>query len=182
VDEGDMPGVGEWLLTGGAMDPPGPGWTAPALTGGAGLWVVPRGRGGLRDRRKAEMLAHLLEAEDREVIVDCGVLGAPDAPEGSGPGDTAGHLLAARAGTSLLVTKACALAMRRVAATRVPVTGIVLLREPGRTLLGADVEEMVGAPVIAEVGYDLAVARAMDTGRMGTHVPPVLEEALRRSP
>ena len=42
--------------------------------------------------------------------------------------------------------------------------GIVLLREPGRSLTPRDVTEVTGTPVVAEVPVTEAVARAIDAG------------------
>ncbi|MDQ3643161.1 MAG: hypothetical protein M3450_17275, partial [Actinomycetota bacterium] len=42
--------------------------------------------------------------------------------------------------------------------------GIVLLVEPGRPLSGADVTDVLGAPIVAQVPVEAAVARAIDAG------------------
>lgn len=42
--------------------------------------------------------------------------------------------------------------------------GIVLLVEPGRPLSAADVTDVLGAPVVAQVPVEAAVARAIDAG------------------
>jgi hypothetical protein len=170
----EVPGVAEWLVSGGALDPPGVGWTAPAVQVTDGLAVVPRGRGALRDGRTVEMLSHLLAAEKRDVYVDCGTLGVSGL---DGTSDSAGHGLARHADASLLVTRACALAMRRLSTTSLPVTGIVLLQEPGRTIGKTDFERVADAPVIAEVPYDPIVARCIDAGQFSTHLPPALTRA-----
>lgn len=45
-----------------------------------------------------------------------------------------------------------------------PPAGIVLLAEPGRSLTRRDVEDVVGAPVVATIGQHAAVARTLDAG------------------
>jgi hypothetical protein len=116
-------------------------------------------------------VAHLLAAEQREVFVDCGTLGVTGM-DGASTG--VGHTLVRHAEASLLVTRACALALRRLSTTALPISGIVLLREQGRTIGTADVERIAGAPIIAEVPYDPIVARCIDTGQFATRLPPAL--------
>jgi hypothetical protein len=86
--------------------------------------------------------------------------------------------MAAAASQSLLVTRSCYLALRRLLAVPVRPSGVVLLREPGRSLTVADVEDVVGAPVVAEIAVDPAVARAVDSGLLSQRVPRGLARAL----
>jgi hypothetical protein len=55
----------------------------------------------------------------------------------------------------------------------------VLLAEPGRALDATDVESVIGAPVVAQVSVDPAVARAVDAGLLASRLPRGLERALR---
>jgi MinD-like ATPase involved in chromosome partitioning or flagellar assembly len=110
-------------------------------------------------------LVEALTALDARVVVDAG-LGAPGA-------------LAAAATASLLVVRPCYLALRRVVRTDATVTGVVLVTEPGRALGAADVERAVGAPVVAQVPYDPAVARAVDSGLLASRLPRSLLYPLR---
>jgi hypothetical protein len=57
-------------------------------------------------------------------------------------------------------------------------SGVVLLAEPGRALTRADVAEVVGVPVVAEVALDPAVARAVDAGLLPVRLPRGLARAL----
>ncbi|MET0147288.1 MAG: hypothetical protein ABW328_21270, partial [Ilumatobacteraceae bacterium] len=50
---------------------------------------------------------------------------------------------------SLLVTRACYLAMRRAVAAPCRPDGVVLVSEPGRSLRASDVARTIGAPVVA---------------------------------
>ena len=58
---------------------------------------------------------------------------------------------------------------------------MVLLTEPGRSLTRVDVEDCVGAPVVAEVSVDPAVARAVDAGLLASRLPRGLAKELRRA-
>ena len=105
----------------------------------------------------------------------CALVGrSPDA-------DPAAAVLAAAATTSLLVTRACYLSLRRAVAAPMRPTGIVVVVEPGRALDRHDVEQVVGAPVVAEVAVEPAVARAVDAGLLATRLPRSLERALGRA-
>ena len=68
---------------------------------------------------------------------------------------------------SILVTRACYLALRQVARARDRVDGVVLLEEPGRALSERDVTEVVGAPVVARIEVCRAIARSVDSGLFG---------------
>jgi hypothetical protein len=162
-------GVADWLAAGRDVAPDG--WSRLERRVAPHLGVVPRGHGPLPGGERGEVLAGLLSAGDRPVIADCGVLGSSD------PG--AAHVLAASATHSLLVTRACYLALRRCADLPLRPSGVVLLHEPSRCLRTADIEAAVGAPVVAEVPYDAAVARAVDRGDLATALPRCLSRALR---
>lgn len=102
------------------------------------------------------------------VIVDAGTL----------PRDAEMGRTDPEAGPAYLVTRPCYLALR--AATRLPrPAGIVLITEPGRALTASDVAEIVGAPVVAELAQDPAVARALDAGLLASRRPRTVVRALR---
>lgn len=134
------------------------------------------GRGGRhnrdRDRRdQARLLATLLGSERRQVVVDAGRI--------DGWSESGGRVLAASAGVSLLVVRPCYLALRRVVASRVRPTAVVVVSEPWRALTSADVADVVGAPVVAEIAVEGSVARAVDAGLLATRLPRLLDRALR---
>lgn len=104
--------------------------------------------------------------------------GRPGGP--SGPGATAAELVA-HARRSLLVIRPCYLALRRAAQAPLRPTGVVLIREPGRVLTTADVEQAVGAPVVATLELDPAVARTVDAGLLATRLPRSLGRPLSRA-
>lgn len=87
--------------------------------------------------------------------------------------------LAAQATRSILVTRACYLALSRLAATPVLPSGVIVLREPGRSLGVTDVEAAARAPVVAELEVDPAVARSVDAGLLLARPPRGLDRALR---
>ena len=98
----------------------------------------------------------------------------------AGTGIPPPELLAA-AEHNLLVTRPCYLALRLAAASGVQPSGIVLVGEPGRALTARDIERAVGAPVVAELHYDPAVARAVDAGLLAARLPASLAHALTRA-
>jgi len=129
--------------------------------------VLPRGRAESADPRRWVELAAWLRSDSRRVIVDAGSTPAP-------PAD-----LVRGADHALLVTRPCYLALR--AAIRHPArpTGIVLVDEPGRALGTRDIETSLGAPVVANVLLDPAVARAVDAGLLAARLPAGFRRAMQ---
>jgi hypothetical protein len=164
------PGVADWLAAGPSVAPDG--WSRLETRVAPHLSLVRRGEGPLDGGERAEVLAGLLAADARPVVADCGVLV---------PGRRAAvsHVLAASATHSLLVTRPCYLSLRRCAALPLRPSGVVLLREPSRALRAADVASVVGAPVVAQVPVDAAIARAVDCGDLAVSPPRGLVRALR---
>ena len=75
---------------------------------------------------------------------------------------------------------ACALILLIIDGTRsLAASGIVLVHEPGRALTARDVERSLGAPVVAELHYDPAVARAVDAGLLAARLPRSLAHSLK---
>lgn len=134
-----------------------------------GLGVVPAGSGApwrSVGRKRVADLADFLGADPRIVVVDCGTIG----PGAAGPGVA----MAAGACRSLLVTRACFLALRRAHDAPLRPSGIVLVREEGRALGRRDVEEVLGVPVVAELDVEPAIARAVDAGLLSARTPRAL--------
>ncbi len=86
--------------------------------------------------------------------------------------------LAAAASRSVLVTRACFLALRRAGNAPLRPSEVVLIAEPGRALDVRDVTEIVGAPVRSKVPFDPAVSRAVDAGLLASRLPRSLARAL----
>jgi hypothetical protein len=133
---------------------------------------VRRGAGPIGSAAAGELLAGVLVADRRTVVVDCGRL---DDDAG------AGAAVAAAADRALLVLRPCFLAVQRAAASSVRATGLVLVDEPGRVLDGRDVEAVLGVPVVARVRMTEHVARAVDAGLLAARLPKSLSEDLRRA-
>jgi MinD-like ATPase involved in chromosome partitioning or flagellar assembly len=139
----------------------------------AGLRLLPAGAGRLAlpgaaapPGRATELALHLA-GDQRTVVVDAGI-----------PGPAAIEVVAA-AERSLLVLRPCYLALRRAVASPIRPSGVVLVREPRRALRRADVEAVLGAPVVAQVELDPEVARVVDAGLLGARLPRTLELGLR---
>ena len=128
--------------------------------------LVPKGPAAIpRESARWPALRKFLTAAPFEVIVDAGC-GAP-------PPD-----LLAEHTRGLLVTRPCYLSLLR--ASRLPrPDGVVLVAEPGRSLTSADVSRAIGAPVVAEVTVDPAVARAVDAGLLAARLPKAMVKSLQ---
>lgn len=131
-----------------------------------GLALLPAGRGDRHrpSTRWPELLA-ALTTEEHRVIIDAG----------TGQPPTAAHNLVDR---SLLVTRACYLALRRVVSSPIRPTGIILVNEVGRALREVDVEAAVGAPIVASVSLDPQIARCVDAGLMAARLPRMIRRDL----
>lgn len=114
-------------------------------------------------------LAAVLAADGRRVVVDAGVA------RPGWPGDQ----LVGAADHNVLVTRPCYLALRRASVAAPRPDGVIVVREPGRVLTASDVEEATGAPVLAEIRQDPAVARAVDAGLLLTRLPRSLARPLQ---
>jgi MinD-like ATPase involved in chromosome partitioning or flagellar assembly len=165
--EPDSPGIAGWLVAG--VDVPPDALGRLEVAAGGGLSLLPRGSGPLDEARGA-VLTTLLGADGRTVVADCG----------TDPGGAALDV-AAGATRSVLVTRACFLALRRALAMPLRPSEVVLVSEPGRSLTRNDVESCLGAPVVAEVSVDPAVARAVDAGLLATRLPRGLARELGRA-
>ncbi len=171
----DRPGLAEWLAA--APDVPADALARMEDDVGGGLALVRRGPGPLGHGPPAALLAGMLAAEERPVVVDCGRLAAV----GAGSPDDVRVELAGAADRSLLVVRPCFLAVRGAAAAPVRATGLVLVCEEGRVLDAADVEHALGLPVVARVRVTDAIARAVDAGLLATRLPRSLADDLRHA-
>jgi Fe2+ transport system protein FeoA len=139
------------------------------------LSLLPRGTA-VDWPRGRDVVAHRLICNDaRAVVVDVGTV--TERP------DSAMQVLRRRvAGSdpSLLVTRSCYLALRRAEAVDLTPTGVVLVREAGRSLDRAEVARHIGAPVVARIDHDAAVARALDAGLLARRPPRPLARQVRR--
>lgn len=160
------PGVAEWLAAG--PETPPDALARLEIAAGPGLSLLHRGVGPLHPQR-AGVLVQVLAASDRPVVVDCGVIGE---------GGVASRV-AAEAGRSLLVSRLCMLAMRRAAVAPLRPSGVVIVRDVGRSLSAHDVGRCAGAPIVADVAADPSVARAVDAGLLASRLPKGFADTLR---
>ena len=160
-------GIAEWLS---ATDHPG----AEALNNlmlpvTAHLGVIPRGRNiivpSLVNPDRLRDLALVVAESDLPTIVDAGS-GASTIP------------IIEYATRSLLIIRPCYLALRRASLLTTKPDGVIVITEPGRALGVHDVESVVGAPVLAEIPFDPAIARAVDAGLLAGRVPTLLAKHL----
>lgn len=122
---------------------------------------------------RLDLLAHLLAADERFVVVDLGVAG----PAGSGlsgsPCPSAFPAVLGVAERSTLVTRLCYLALARAMEQPVP-DDVIVVAEPDRALRVDDVKAALRVPVAA-VRCDPAVARAVDSGLLVGRLPRALQ-------
>jgi len=160
------PGVAGWVRAG--TDVPADALARLEIDAAPGVGLLARGEGPIVAAERLEILAALLAADGRHVVVDCGTIR---------PGDPVA-VVASAATASLLVTRPCYLALRRAVAAPIRPSGVILVDEPGRALDRADVEAVVGVPVRAELELDPGVARAVDAGLLTARLPRALQRAL----
>lgn len=159
------PGVLEWLASPTA-DVAALARLATSATDS--LQLLPRGHGSIAavPEHRWAALAAALDGLTATVVVDIGTWPPPEP-------------LASVATHSILVIRPCYLALRRAVALDVRPTGVVVVHEPGRALGARDVEQSLGVPVVAEIAYDPAVARAVDAGLLSARMPRSLVHSLR---
>ena len=116
----------------------------------------------------ATRLVSAMSAMPGDVVVDCGSWGDPLALD-----------IANVASHSLLVLRGCYLALRKAAACPTRPSSVILVREEGRALGAAEIEDVLGVPVSAEVAWEPRIARAVDAGLLASRLPRNLERALR---
>lgn len=160
------PGIGDWL-------------TAPHATGSAlerlaidaadRLRVVGPGRlarlGQIDAERLAAAACTIAMESSTAVIIDTG----PHIDR---------EVLHHCAGSSLVVLRPCYLALRRSVQYPSYATGAIVIDEPARALGVADVERALDVPVLAEVRWDPAVSRAVDSGMLASRLPATLSRPL----
>jgi hypothetical protein len=169
----------------GLPEPSGPGvadWLASPTADAVALWrlaidatpglqIVPHGAPVVGrdevviDPARWRELGRVLALAADAVVVDAG-LGLPhDALRGEGV-------------QSLLVSRACYLALRRAVMLDDRPTGVVLVDEPSRSLSAVDVANTLGVPVVAQLAYDPQVFRCVDAGLLAARLPRGLAHPL----
>jgi hypothetical protein len=151
VPEPDGPGVADWSAT--APDVPADALHHLEVELAPDVSLVPRGAGSPRPERAPELI-EALGTEERFVVVDAGW---PHA------GALSSELVAG-APRTLLVVRACPIALRRIMGLRTRPDGIVVVRDRRRSITWRDIAAAAGAPVVAELEVDPGVAAAVDAG------------------
>jgi hypothetical protein len=117
-------------------------------------------------------LAVALLADPRPGVCDLGRLDDP-----------AARAFAEVGGVGIVVVRGCYLALRR--AVRHPAIneaiGAILIDEHGRSLGRADVEDVLGVPVLATIPARTSIARAVDAGVLPTRLPDALGRPLHQA-
>jgi hypothetical protein len=139
--------------------------------------LIPRGPSSIRHRApRWSELGRWMAASDLEFVADVGL---GPAPVGFLPPDAAVDGGPARA-RSLLVTRACYIALARATSLGERPDGIVLVEEPGRDLTAADIARSLKAPVIAKIAYDPLIGRATDRGLLAAKLPRSIHKLPQR--
>lgn len=165
----DRPGIADWSAA--APEVPADALARLEEPVADGLALLRRGAGELT-AATASLLAGLLTADPRPVVVDCGRIDA---------GADARAAVAAAADRSLLVLRPCFLAVQRASVAPVRASGVVLVVEHGRVLDAGDVERALHLPVVATVRCRPAIARAVDAGVLVARPPRTLLDDLRHA-
>jgi Mrp family chromosome partitioning ATPase len=176
IREPGGPGVAEWLASGQSV--PADGLARLEVPLGQGVHLVPRGSGALDDELRARVLAEVLAADPRPVVVDAGLV---EERQVAGPAQRIARVLAASATRSLLVTRACVVALHRAERLSLRPAGVVLVQGDRRALDRHHVEQVLDAPVVAEIAEDDSTARRVDAGLLTARLPRDLERALGRA-
>ena len=173
LPEPSDPGVVDWLATVDAV--PVEALARLIRPAAAGLSLMARGRSEAPRLERVPILVDGLRAMDRPAVIDVGVIGASS----NGPLiDTCRRSIVEECDRSLLVTRPCFLSLRRAVASGIRPDGVVLLDEPGRALGRTDVADVIGAPIVAVVPVEPAIARTVDAGLLGARPPAELLRAL----
>lgn len=178
--QGDLPaaagapaprfGVTDWLASTSDVDALGQVETEL----GPNLSLLSLGAARRWDGQRDLLLLQTLRRERRPVVFDLGCL-----PETELTGlERLRRAVAVEPG-SILVTRACYLAMRRIQALSLQPDSVALVREYGRALDRYDIARLLGMPVTAEIDHDPAVARAVDSGTMIRRTPKLLRRQLQ---
>lgn len=153
--DADGPGLADWLRAGDAVPPDG--LARIEVPAAAGVSLIPCGPGELPTDR-VDVLVALLRADPRPVVVDAGL----------GPLGTA---VLAEADASILVARACPVALARLRQRPAAPTAVVVVRGHRRSTSRHDIARAAGAPVRAELDLDPAVGAAVDAGLAHRQLP-----------
>jgi len=163
IPEPDGPGVFDWL----ASEASASRLSALEMRADSRTSVLPRGNVAHVTPARWDEFVTWLRGERRNVVIDAGSVGEPPSA------------IVRASDHALLVTRPCYLALRSAVRRSTRPTGVVLVEEPGRALRARDVEASLGAPVVATVLLDPAIARAVDAGLLLARLPAGFRHAVR---
>jgi len=146
------PGLAGWLAAGPDVPADALGRIEEPLMGG--ISVVARGVGALSVER-ADALVAALNDDPRPIVIDLGVVRR---------GDGLRCQLLGASARSLLVTRACPVALRGLGELPSTPSGVIVVRDHGRSIAWPSVAAAAHAQVVAELDVDPAVGRALDAG------------------
>ena len=205
IPEPDKPGISDWLAAGEDLESDVLGRLEVDVA--TGLHMLTRGRRPYPEDAQFGTLAQQLAADRRNVVIDCGCVwthqmnwtkrsqssdqGKSENGEVHDLGDTdtcglkqgteaAARFLIEAADQSLLVTRSCFLALRRIARSPHQPSGIILMYEDGRALVASDIADLGSCPIVLQVEVDVAVGRALDAGLLISRLPQRLDKALAK--
>jgi len=146
--------------------------------------LIPRGPA--RIPRRAPRWGELgrwLAASDIAFVADVGLGDPPVAllPESAPTAASKSLSLKPSGAKGLLITRPCYVALMRARLLDTRPDGVILIDERGRDISARDVEISVGAPVVAKVPFDPAIARAVDRGLLAMALPGSIKNILGRA-
>jgi MinD-like ATPase involved in chromosome partitioning or flagellar assembly len=158
VGSSEGAGVAGWLRAGRAVPPDALERIEEPLTELRSL--LARGAGPL-DPSRVPALVEALAADGRLVVVDVG----------RAVQEEAGRVMVDAAERSVLVTRACPLALPADAGALPVPDAIVVVRDLRRSLRWEEIGARFGAPVLAELDVDPAVGASVDAGLLVRPLP-----------
>jgi hypothetical protein len=167
TDESD--GVRDWLAVG--PEAPAAALDHFAVDAGPGLVLLPPGAAERTGTGAAgAALGVVLRDGAGAVVADCGRAD-----------DAASRALVEVSDLSVVVIRACYLALRRGAADELVkgASGIVVMEEAGRALGTREVADVLGVPVLATIPVRAAIARVIDAGVLVSRLPETLARPTR---
>ena len=179
IPEPDKPGISDWLSAGNDLENDVLERLEVNVT--TGLQMLTRGRRPYANDAQFNTLARQLAADHRDVIIDCGCIWTHQMnwTKQSEVSATARFLIEA-ADHSLLVTRSCFLALRRIARSPHQPSGIILMYEDGRALVASDIADLGSCPIVLQIEVDVAIGRALDAGLLINRLPQRLDKALAK--
>lgn len=163
VAEPDTPGLFDWF----SSEAPATRLTALEVPLTEDRSMIGRGTLTTSSEQRWRDAADVWALDDRHIIVDAGT-------------NPPTNFLDVERARKLLVTRPCYLAVRAAIDGSLPIDGVILIDEPGRSLRAPDIESALGVPVVTTLLIDPAVARAVDAGLLLGRLPRGMRRQLRQ--